>query len=110
MSPDLALLATGQKSETSVVAYEGDVPVGLLISQPHGTTSIFIAHIHVLEPHRRKGIATVLLKRIENVAKQKSLQTLCLIANDNNSGAKSLYEKEGFAKKRFGGFAYKNID
>ncbi|KAG4070469.1 hypothetical protein HA402_005744, partial [Bradysia odoriphaga] len=81
MSPALALLTSGQNSNTSVVAYEGSVPVGLLISQPHGTTSIYIAHIHVLEPHRRKGIATELIKRIENVAKQKSLQTLCLIVN-----------------------------
>lgn len=110
ISPDLALLASGHNSNTSVVAYEGDVPVGLLISLLHGTTSIYIAHIYVLEPHRRKGIATELIKRIENVAKSKSLQTLCLIVNDTNSGAKALYKKEGFALKLSGGFLYKDIN
>lgn len=110
MSPVLALLATGQNSHMSVVAYEGDAPVGLLTSILHGSTSIYIAHIHVLQPHRRKGIATELIKRIENMGKQKSLKTICLIVSEKNSGAATLYKKLGFVRKHYGGFWYKDIN
>lgn len=108
-SPYLADLDSLQNRDTVVVAYKSDVPVGLLTSKMSGHTSLYISQIHVMEPHRRKGIATQLIKQIENVAKEKSLQSLCLIVDKKNSGAMALYEKEGFVREFLGTF-YKDIN
>lgn len=109
MSPYLALLVPDVNSIISIVAYEENVPIGLLTARLHGTTSLYITQIHVSQSHRRRGVASEFIKIIENVAKEKSLQTLSLIVNDKNLAALALYEKVGFVQKCVGGFWYKNI-
>ncbi|KAJ6644063.1 hypothetical protein Bhyg_09029 [Pseudolycoriella hygida] len=99
-SPCLALLANANvDSCISVVAYEDDMPIGVLIARELMQGDLYIAHINVSPCyHRRKGIGSELLKIIENIATEKSLKRLSLLVRNQNLGAKAFFEKEGFVE------------
>ena len=57
---------------------------------------LFISNLAVFEEHRRKGIATKLLKKAEEIAIEKGLNKLSLYAEIENYHAIRVYEKFGF--------------
>ncbi len=80
----------------AILAYQNDMPVGVLISFERMGGDLRIANIFVRNDYQRRGIGTKMLKDIEEIAKQKTILTLSLIVADTNDGAKKLYKNTGF--------------
>ncbi len=60
-------------------------------------------HIHELfvrKEHRRKGIASELLEKIEEIGREKGFDMIRLSVNVRNRSAIELYEKKDFRKER----------
>jgi [ribosomal protein S18]-alanine N-acetyltransferase len=55
-----------------------------------------IDNLAVAESHRRKGVATILLARALETAKEKGMNNAVLEVRANNFAAISLYERQGF--------------
>lgn len=80
-----------------IKAYKRDELVGMLhYSQGAGTmelTTLIVSH-----SHRRNGIATILLKKAEEIARTKKIHKLFLVTGKDWS-AIQLYKKFGFTKE-----------
>lgn len=57
-----------------------------------------ITNIAVAPSHRRKGIASALLKRLCTVCEEEKAEAIMLEVRSGNNAAVSLYEKFGFKK------------
>lgn len=55
-----------------------------------------IMNIVTKKTHRRKGIGKLLLEKLIEMAKEKSIQQIFLEVNEKNENARKLYEKLGF--------------
>lgn len=56
----------------------------------------YITNIAVFPEYRKKGVATALLTKSENFAKEKELSFITLEVRSSNSAARGLYERLGF--------------
>lgn len=61
---------------------------------------IFIDELHVLKVHRRRGVATALLARVEELARELGLAGVRLLARPENDAARRLYRSAGFVEGR----------
>lgn len=93
-----------QKRESSVVflAYEGEQAVGLAICFEGFSTfyakPLLNIHDFVVSPdYRGKGVAKLLLDRIESLAKERSYCKLTLEVLEGNHRAQKVYREFGFA-------------
>lgn len=92
-----------ERSDTfSVIAYENDQPVGLVNCVEGFSTFAAkpVMNIHdvvVLPTHRGKGISTLLLNEVEQLARQRDCCKLTLEVLQGNKVAKASYLKFGFA-------------
>jgi ribosomal-protein-alanine acetyltransferase len=59
----------------------------------------YITNIAVYPKHRKKGVATALIKRVFDLADEIELSFVSLEVRESNFGAISLYEKMGFKKE-----------
>lgn len=57
-----------------------------------------VSNIAVDERYRRRGIATALFERLAVGAKERGASKMFLNVRDDNSAARALYEKIGFAE------------
>ncbi len=57
---------------------------------------LFVDELFVLPPYRRKGIASVLLKRAQSLAVEMGLAGVRLLVRTGNEAARELYRKAGF--------------
>ena len=71
---------------------------GFIITQI--TDEVNIVSVAVKKEFRNLGLATCLIKHVENFAKEKGLNTLSLEVSDKNITAYLLYNKLGFTKRR----------
>lgn len=62
---------------------------------------IYVDDLVTLEEYRGKGLASVLLKNIENMAQKNKCKSVQLDSGITNTGAHKLYHKEGFANIAF---------
>lgn len=67
---------------------------------PLKNDELFICNLAVFKKYRRKGIATQLLKRSEEIASEKGLNKLSLYVEIDNLSAKKLYKKYGFQENK----------
>ena len=91
----LAKIKMFYKTERILVAIEDNKIVGLIIYQKiiwDTALKVFIDEVGVKKEYRNKGIATQLLKKVEEDAKKEGLVTIELISN-MKSKAFNLYKK-----------------
>lgn len=83
----LAAIATGEVI-AGLVAYE-------LPKFEQARSEIYIYDLAVLEPHRRRGIATSLIARLQEIAAQRGAWVIYVQADYVDPPAIALYEKLG---------------
>lgn len=90
-------------SEPSVVflvAFEHDEPVGFVLAyelvRRHGDpTSFFVYEVETAERHRRRGIATELLRALAELARERGIRSGFVLTERENEPAMRLYESAG---------------
>jgi ribosomal protein S18 acetylase RimI-like enzyme len=81
----------------SLGAYYSDRLVGVLIAEPRlWNNSLWIDNIAVSDSCRRKGVGSLLIKSIEDLAKEKGYRIIALETQNTNLPATSFYKKNGF--------------
>lgn len=85
----------------SVLAFDGDTPVGLVNAIEGFSTFACrpLVNVHdvvVLPSHRGRGIAARLFAEVETIARERGACKLTLEVLSGNRAARSLYEKLGF--------------
>ena len=94
--------------DASFVAYEGDEPVGYILSAvyPHdfedrGWPHFWIEAIGTLRSHRKRGIASGLISMAMETMRRVGMEFVILgVDAENPTGAYGLYERLGFGKLR----------
>lgn len=86
----------------SVLAFDGDTPVGLVNAIEGFSTFACrpLVNVHdvvVRESHRRRGIATRMFDEVEAIARERGACKLTLEVLDGNAAARGLYAALGFA-------------
>lgn len=86
----------------SVLAFDGDTPVGLANAIEGFSTFacaplVNLHDIVVRDTHRRRGIGTALIAAVEAEARARGAVKLTLEVLDGNASARRLYETLGFA-------------
>ena len=89
----------------SVLAFDGDSPVGLVNAIEGFSTFackplINIHDVVVLESHRGRGIAARLFAEVEAIARERGACKLTLEVLSGNRAARGLYERLGFDNYR----------
>jgi [ribosomal protein S18]-alanine N-acetyltransferase len=78
-----------------LVAWEGDEPVGhahLALTDPPE-----LQDVSVLEPYRRRGVATALTAAAEREASERGHDTLTLTVSVDNQAAQAVYRRLGYS-------------
>lgn len=60
----------------------------------------FVAYMAVEPEERRRGIATALLARAEEIARERKLPALAMMVTQENEAALRVYERAGFVTER----------
>ena len=86
---------------SSVLAFDGIVPVGLVnVIEGFSTFAckplINVHDVVVLESHRGRGIAAQLFAEVEAIARERGACKLTLEVLSGNRAARALYDKLGF--------------
>jgi len=89
---------------SSFVAEENGEVIGYVASQTashmHGVDKLlWIEYIVVESVHRRKGVATALLKRLMNYARDNHVDRIYATINPDNEASIGLHQKMGFNVK-----------
>lgn len=89
----------------SVLAFDGDTPVGLINAIEGFSTfacrPLVNVHDVVVAPgHRGRGIAARMFEQIEILARERGACKLTLEVLDGNASARTLYQRLGFAAYR----------
>jgi ribosomal protein S18 acetylase RimI-like enzyme len=99
-----AFLADGDNSV--VAAYVADEPVGwawgVRIRYPNGRLVTYVHQLDVVERHRRRGIATMLVEASMSIARQRGCSRFWLSTGGHNAAAQALYESLGGDRKPAG--------
>ena len=86
----------------SVLAFDGDTPVGLINAIEGFSTFACkpLVNVHdvvVIASHRGRGIAARLFAEVEAIARERGACKLTLEVLDGNASARALYQRLGFA-------------
>jgi GNAT superfamily N-acetyltransferase len=86
----------------SVLAFEGDTPVGLINAIEGFSTFACkpLVNVHdvvVAAGHRGRGIAAQMFAAVEGIARERGACKLTLEVLDGNAAARALYQRLGFA-------------
>ena len=74
-------------------------PVGYYaVKKEPEKSKIFLSKVYIDKAHRGRGIATVMLRDILNIAEEAGLKSIYLTVNKNNKNSIAVYEKMGFRK------------
>jgi len=92
---DIEKDATQNKMSIYLVALEDNQVIGYA-AMWHVVNEGHITNIAVSPNHRQKGIGTLLVNALINIAKEKEMIGLTLEVNINNTNAQKLYTKLGF--------------
>jgi GNAT superfamily N-acetyltransferase len=89
----------------SVLAFDGDTPVGLVnaiegFSTFACRTLVNVHDVVVAASHRGRGIAALLFAEVEAIARERGACKLTLEVLDGNASARALYRRLGFAAYR----------
>jgi aminoglycoside 3-N-acetyltransferase I len=79
-----------------LVAFDGERPVGLVLAHElprrHGERSkLFVYEVDVAESHQRRGIASALLARLAELARERGICAGFVFTDEDNVAANALY-------------------
>jgi aminoglycoside 3-N-acetyltransferase I len=85
-----------------LVAFDGERPVGLVLAHElprrHGDRAkLFVYEVDVAESHQRRGIASALLGRLADLARERGIRAGFVLADPGNGPANALYRSAGGA-------------
>jgi aminoglycoside 3-N-acetyltransferase I len=85
-----------------LVAFDGARPVGFVLAHElprrHGErANLFVYEIEVAESHQRRGIASALLARLAELARERGIRTGFVLTEPDNGPANALYRTAGGA-------------
>ena len=85
-----------------LVAFDGERPVGLVLAHElprrHGDRAkLLVYEVDVAESHRRRGIASALLARLAELARQRGIRVGFVLTDPGNGPANALYRAAGGA-------------
>ena len=85
-----------------LVAFDGERPVGFVLAHElprrHGDRAkLFVYELDVAETHRRRGIASALLARLGELARERGIRTGFVLSEPDNGPANALYRDAGGA-------------
>ena len=85
-----------------LVAFEGEHPVGFVLAHElprrHGEPAkLFVYEVDMAESHRRRGIASALLVRLAELARERGIRTGFVLTEPGNGPANALYRSAGGA-------------
>ena len=88
-----------------LVAFDGERPVGLVLAHElprrHGERArLFVYEVDVAESHRRRGIASALLARLAELARERGIRAGFVLTEPDNGPANALYRDAGGATAR----------
>ena len=84
------------------VAFDGNKPVAIMGATPHYLISskkfLQISNFYIINEYRTKGIAPILLKKLEEFAYKKKFDNIELYSYLENVKSQKIYEKMNFKK------------
>jgi aminoglycoside 3-N-acetyltransferase I len=85
-----------------LVAFDGGQPVGFVLAHDlprrHGERSkLFVYEVDVAESHQRRGIASALLRRLAELARERGIRAGFVLTEPDNGPANALYRSAGGA-------------
>ncbi len=94
-----ALIA--QSGALSILAFDGDMPVGLVncfqsLSTFQARPLLNIHDVTVMAEYRGQGVSQMMLEKVEEIAYQRGCCKLTLEVLEGNQTAKNAYRKYGF--------------
>ena len=83
-----------------LVAFDEHEPIGFVLAyeliRRHGEPShLFVYEVDVAESHRRQGVATALLRELEQVARERGIRSGFVLTSASNLPAMALYQSVG---------------
>jgi aminoglycoside 3-N-acetyltransferase I len=83
-----------------LVALDGDLPVGFVLAhmlpRRHGArATLFVYELDVAESHRRRGVASALLARLADLARERGIPAGFVLTEPDNEPANALYGRVG---------------
>jgi ribosomal protein S18 acetylase RimI-like enzyme len=83
-----------------LVAFENGSPIGFVLAyalpRRHGLeTTLFVYEIEVAEAHRNRGIGSRLLRELEAIARERSIEEGFVLTDADNVAAMRLYASAG---------------
>jgi GNAT superfamily N-acetyltransferase len=83
-----------------LVAFDGAEPVGLVLAHElprrHGDRSkLFVYEVDVAESHHRRGVASALLARLAELARERGIGVGFVLTEPDNAAANALYASVG---------------
>lgn len=83
-----------------LVAFDGAAPVGLVVAHElprrHGDRSkLFVYEVDVAETHWRRGIASALLARLTELARERRIRVGFVLTEPDNVAGNALYASAG---------------
>jgi ribosomal protein S18 acetylase RimI-like enzyme len=88
-----------ENPELFLGAFERKTLVGIVVGSYDGRKG-WINRLAVDPEHRRKGIAQLLIARIEMALKKKGTRIICALVEESNQESISLFEKIGYVLHR----------
>jgi ribosomal protein S18 acetylase RimI-like enzyme len=85
-----------------LVAFDSELPVGFVLAHElprrHGDASqLFVYEVEVAGSHRRRGIASALLARLAELAREREIRIGFVLTDPGNGPANALYRGAGGA-------------
>lgn len=85
------------KHESSLLATDGDLPVGIALAEPTvWNNSLVVWEFHVRPDRRRQGIGTLMMDELEHKAARLGLAELMVETQADNGTAIDFYLSRGF--------------
>jgi aminoglycoside 3-N-acetyltransferase I len=83
-----------------LVAFDGQRPAGFVLAHElprrHGERAkLFVYEVDVAKSHRRRGIASALLARLAELARERGIRTGFVLTDPGNGPANALYRGAG---------------
>ena len=83
-----------------LVAFDDDEPIGFVLAyelpRRHGlNVTLIVYEVEVDDAHRRRGIATQLLRELEQIARRRGVEEAFVLTETDNLAANRLYESMG---------------
>jgi ribosomal protein S18 acetylase RimI-like enzyme len=97
---DLKHMMSRSGAQTLVVDEDGAIRAFLLVDMDRNRKSATLVTLDVDRDHRRKGYASSLLSRSEEILSEHGISTYVLQVDTQNEGAIAFYGKSGFAVDR----------